>query len=50
MDARCRRIAQRSFIELFRAGRIYRQEAPALWCPECRTAIAQAETFIKTLN
>ena len=24
-------------------GLAYRQEAPAIWCPECRTAIAQAE-------
>jgi valyl-tRNA synthetase len=44
MDQRSWRMAQRSFLDLFRQGRIYRQEAPTLWCPECRTAIAQAET------
>jgi valyl-tRNA synthetase len=38
------RISQRSFIDLHRESRIYRAEAPTLWCPECRTAIAQAET------
>ena len=43
-SAESRRISQQSFIELHRAGRIYRAEAPNLWCPECRTAIAQAET------
>jgi valyl-tRNA synthetase len=43
MDQRSWRMAQRSFLDLFRQGRIYRQEAPTLWCPECRTAIAQAE-------
>jgi valyl-tRNA synthetase len=48
MDAHCRRIAQRSFVALYRAGRIYRKEAPALWCPECCTAIAQAEADEET--
>jgi valyl-tRNA synthetase len=38
-----RRTSQRSFLDLYRAGLVYRQEAPAIWCPECRTAIAQAE-------
>lgn len=36
-------IAQRAFIALFHAGRAYQQQAPAIWCPECQTAIAQAE-------
>ncbi len=43
IDARSRAISQRSFIDLYRQGRAYRQEAPAIWCPECRTSIAQAE-------
>jgi valyl-tRNA synthetase len=38
-----RRVSQWAFIQLHRAGRVYAQEAPTLWCPECRTAIAQAE-------
>lgn len=38
-----RRVSQWSFIQLHRAGVVYAQEAPTLWCPECRTAIAQAE-------
>jgi valyl-tRNA synthetase len=38
-----RRISQLSFLQLYRAGRAYRSEAPAIWCPECQTAIAQAE-------
>jgi valyl-tRNA synthetase len=37
------RIAQASFIQLYQAGRAYAQLAPTLWCPECQTAIAQAE-------
>ncbi len=43
IDPRSQRISQRSFIDLYRKGRIYRKEAPTLWCPECHTAIAQAE-------
>jgi valyl-tRNA synthetase len=38
-----RRTSQRSFLDLYRAGLAYRAEAPAIWCPECHTAIAQAE-------
>lgn len=43
IDERSRRTSQRSFIELYLQGRAYRQAAPSIWCPECRTAIAQAE-------
>lgn len=43
IEERCRRISQRSFLDLYRRGLAYHQEAPTLWCPECRTAIAQAE-------
>lgn len=43
IDDRARRIAQWSFLDLYRKGLAYRQQAPTLWCPECQTAIAQAE-------
>ncbi|MBI4148515.1 valine--tRNA ligase [Candidatus Woesearchaeota archaeon] len=43
INEHCRRISQWSFIDLYHKGRTYRKEAPTLWCPECRTAIAQAE-------
>ncbi len=43
IDAQSRRIAQASFIDLYHRGLAYRREAPAIWCPECRTSIAQAE-------
>jgi len=36
-------VSQRSFVDLFKKGRVYRQEAPVSWCPLCQTAIAQAE-------
>ena len=32
-----RRTSQRSFLDLYRKGLAYRQEAPAIWCPECQT-------------
>ena len=42
-DARSRRIAQWSFIDLHRKSLVYQQEAPTIWCPECQTGIAQAD-------
>ncbi len=44
IDEHCRRISQRSFIELYNIGRVYRTLAPIIWCPSCQTAIAQVET------
>ncbi|MBN2503015.1 MAG: valine--tRNA ligase, partial [Anaerolineales bacterium] len=38
-----RKTAQWSFLDLYKKGLIYRQEAPTQWCPECGTGIAQAE-------
>jgi valyl-tRNA synthetase len=43
IDELSRRTSQRSFIELARQGQAYRREAPAIWCPECHTALAQAD-------
>ncbi len=43
IDARCQRTAQASFVKLYETGRIRRLEDPILWCPECRTALAQAD-------
>lgn len=43
IDARCQRTSQASFIKLFEAGYLRRANDPILWCPECRTALAQAD-------
>ena len=43
-------MSQLSFIELYNKGREYRKEAPTIWCPECQTAIAQAELEDKELS
>ncbi len=37
------RISQKYFLDLVRKGRVYRKESPTIFCPECRTAIAQVE-------
>lgn len=43
IDDNCRRISQKFFIDLYKKQKVYRQEAPVVWCPHCQTAIAQAE-------
>ena len=42
-DRRSQRIAQWSFVDLHSKGRVYRSKSPSIWCPECGTAVAQAE-------
>jgi len=37
------KISQWSFIDIYNKGRAYRNDSPALWCPECQTTIAQVE-------
>lgn len=43
------KMSQATFIQLYEKGAIYRQEAPALYCHECRTSIAQAEVEDKEI-
>lgn len=43
IDQRCQRAAQTSFLQLYERGHVARLEDPILWCPECRTAVAQAD-------
>ncbi len=43
ISPQAQRTSQWSFVQLYQAGRVYTQQAPTLWCPECQTAIAQAE-------
>jgi valyl-tRNA synthetase len=38
-----RKVAQYSFIDLYNKGRVYRASSPTIWCPACKTALAQAE-------
>jgi valyl-tRNA synthetase len=43
IDERCQRTAQTSFLRLHEAGDLRRANDPILWCPEDRTALAQAD-------
>lgn len=43
IDNNSRKISQRSFIEFYKKGLIYKKKFPTIWCPECQTSIAQAE-------
>ncbi|MFC1754019.1 valine--tRNA ligase [Thermoproteota archaeon] len=43
INEHCRRLSQKSFIDQYKDGRVYRKHAPTLWCPDCHTAIAQVE-------
>ena len=44
IEPRVQRISQLSFVDLYEQGREYREKAPAIWCPDCETAISQVET------
>ena len=43
IDENSRKLSQKSFLELYKKNLVYKKEFPTLWCPECQTAIAQAE-------
>lgn len=43
ISKRTQKISQKSFLELYKKRYIYHAEAPALWCTECQTAVAQSE-------
>jgi valyl-tRNA synthetase len=49
ISPQAQRTSQWSFIQLHQSGRAYTQLAPTLWCPDCQTAIAQAELNDKTI-
>ncbi len=43
INDRSQRVSQLSFLDLHRKNLLYRKEDPVIWCPECRTGIAQAD-------
>lgn len=45
-----RKISQWSFLDLFSKKRVYRKDAPAMWCPECQTGISQVEAKDKEVE
>jgi valyl-tRNA synthetase len=50
IDDESRKISQWSFLDLHKKGRVYRKDAPAMWCPECRTGVAQVEVQDKEID
>jgi len=42
------KIAQKSFLDLYKKGQCYRAEEPVIWCPYHQTALAQAEIEDRT--
>ncbi|MEM4270616.1 MAG: valine--tRNA ligase [Candidatus Pacearchaeota archaeon] len=50
IDEHSRRIAQWSFLDLYKKGRLYRKDAPAMFCPECKTGVAQVEVQDKEIE
>jgi valyl-tRNA synthetase len=43
IDENTIKISQASFLNLYQKGFLYRDLAPSIWCPECKTALAQAD-------
>ena len=43
IDDHCRRTAQKSFLDLYGKGRVYRSNEPVLWDTHFETALAQAD-------
>jgi len=43
IDDNSRKISQKFFIDLYKRDLAYKKDFPTIWCPECQTAIAQAE-------
>jgi len=42
-----RKITQSTFIEMWKKGYIYEAERPVIWCPRCKTSLAEAEVEYK---
>lgn len=43
IDQHSQRIAQCSFIDLYKKEHLYRAEKPVMWCTHCQTTLAQAD-------
>jgi valyl-tRNA synthetase len=43
IDDATRKISQKSFIDLYNAQHVFKQDLPTFYCPECQTPVAQAE-------
>ena len=43
IDQRAQKTCQKAFVDLYDMGKSYIKEAPSIWCPGCRTTLAQVE-------
>lgn len=43
IEDNCAKIAQLSFIDLYKKNLVYRSEEPTIWCTSCKTALSQAD-------
>ncbi|MGF7229037.1 MAG: valine--tRNA ligase [Candidatus Saccharibacteria bacterium] len=43
IDQHSQKVAQTSFIDLYKKGHLYRAEKPVMWCTHCQTTLAQAD-------
>jgi valyl-tRNA synthetase len=50
IDSHSRAVSQWSFLDLYKKGRLYRKDAPSMFCPECRTGVAQVEVQDKEIS
>ena len=50
MDAGCNRAVIKVFVELYHKGLIYRGDRIINWCPECKTALSDAEVEYEEQN
>ncbi|MBV1858455.1 MAG: valine--tRNA ligase [Nannocystaceae bacterium] len=50
VGARCRKVAQMSFLDLYEKNHLYSSDAPTLWDVDFQTAIAQAELEDRDLD
>ncbi|MHB8231416.1 MAG: valine--tRNA ligase [bacterium] len=50
IDEKCRKTSQKSFLDLYLQGLIEKRNEPILWCPQCRTSLAQADVVIEEFS
>jgi len=50
IDNHSRKVSQWSFLDLYKKNRLYRKDAPAMFCPECKTGVAQIEVKDKEID
>lgn len=50
IDKHSRSVSQWSFLDLYKKNRLERRDAPSMWCPECKTGVAQVEIQDKELD